>query len=1001
GPVCLGNPTEVTVELAEDGKFYEVFYNGKSISASTKGSGIDLKIPISTTIIPAGSNPLSIGISVPGCVPDTLTKKPVLEINSKASDSLLVSALLSPICIGTDGAVRITGIQPKVSYQAYIGSDSVSQTITGPGPDIILPVPATKLLPGMNSISVKAYIDGCTVSDLKDTAGIKVNPNPKVDLAISVDPSTICEGGESILTISTTEEGVSYQAVVGTKPYSSAVLSTGGEVKLTVFGLPQGVNIVGVEAFVQGCLKRNLDSTVSITVNKGPKLDYSVTGSTVCIGDSGKLTISGSEAGVLYQAFEKTSNGIFSRKVTGTGNAIVITLNPSTNPSDTIIVKAEITGCGIVRLENSGILITNDKNASKNLSTVGSTICINDVNATATIKNAIKDVSYEATFNSAKLPSQIGTGGDLIFNLPTSILSKGSYKVTFTATVQACGPVALDSVATVVINDNKSSKDLQVKGSDICVMDASGTATILSAIDGVTYQASINGKELPEKLIGEGADLVFTIPVVNINMGSNTVSFVATISGCTPVELTNKAIINRNDNTTSKDLSTRGSTVCANDPNATATIISAKSGISYQAFLGDKAVSDKLLANGSDLVLSIVTNQLASGQNVISFIATVAGCDPVKLDSNAIVVVIGDRYNIKGSSLRCYSTTGEYGITPVPGITVYKWTVPEGSKITSDSTGDRITVAFGEKSGKVTVTPVGNIGACDGVSSELYVSVEPSYKENLNILGKNLVCIKDGDIIQVDTVGVIGVDYIVWNMTQGIRINDTINKKSIFRKFNITYTRAGFETITARPHIRCSDTFGKEDTLRVEVLEYPVAEAGDYPLIENDLSSEVNLNGTGSTENVNAATSFINYKWYSTDRTIQINNPNTLNSASFVPTSSETKVYLKVSERNGLCPALDSAIINLTIGIQIPNIFTPNGDGVHDLWEIKNLNKLYPNCSVEVFNKWGSYIFKSNGYSEPWDGTRNGEDLPVATYYYVVDFKDGSKPRTGSVTIIR
>ncbi len=57
-----------------------------------------------------------------------------------------------------------------------------------------------------------------------------------------------------------------------------------------------------------------------------------------------------------------------------------------------------------------------------------------------------------------------------------------------------------------------------------------------------------------------------------------------------------------------------------------------------------------------------------------------------------------------------------------------------------------------------------------------------------------------------------------------------------------------------------------------------------------------------------------------------------------------------------------------------------------------------------IFNRWGEKIFYSKGYEEPFAGqNKNGKDLPVGTYFYVITFNDelGTKPRTGSVTIMR
>jgi len=84
----------------------------------------------------------------------------------------------------------------------------------------------------------------------------------------------------------------------------------------------------------------------------------------------------------------------------------------------------------------------------------------------------------------------------------------------------------------------------------------------------------------------------------------------------------------------------------------------------------------------------------------------------------------------------------------------------------------------------------------------------------------------------------------------------------------------------------------------------------------------------------------------------------------------------------------------------IPTVITPNGDGYNDVWRIP-LIELYPKASVEIFSRWGKLVFSSkNGYTKPWDGTLNGNDLPMDSYHYVIDLGNGSKPITGNITII-
>lgn len=86
--------------------------------------------------------------------------------------------------------------------------------------------------------------------------------------------------------------------------------------------------------------------------------------------------------------------------------------------------------------------------------------------------------------------------------------------------------------------------------------------------------------------------------------------------------------------------------------------------------------------------------------------------------------------------------------------------------------------------------------------------------------------------------------------------------------------------------------------------------------------------------------------------------------------------------------------------INPPNAFSPNNDGVNDVWKLNYLDS-YPNSSVEIFNRYGEKVFFSQGYSIPFDGNYKGKPLPAGTYYYIINPKNGKKTITGSVTLIR
>lgn len=88
--------------------------------------------------------------------------------------------------------------------------------------------------------------------------------------------------------------------------------------------------------------------------------------------------------------------------------------------------------------------------------------------------------------------------------------------------------------------------------------------------------------------------------------------------------------------------------------------------------------------------------------------------------------------------------------------------------------------------------------------------------------------------------------------------------------------------------------------------------------------------------------------------------------------------------------------------LYIPSAYTPNGDGINDEWELKNIDK-YPNCMVRITTREGREIFASEGYRVMWEGFReDGSSLPNDKYLYSIDlYGDGKEVREGKVTIFR
>jgi gliding motility-associated-like protein len=86
--------------------------------------------------------------------------------------------------------------------------------------------------------------------------------------------------------------------------------------------------------------------------------------------------------------------------------------------------------------------------------------------------------------------------------------------------------------------------------------------------------------------------------------------------------------------------------------------------------------------------------------------------------------------------------------------------------------------------------------------------------------------------------------------------------------------------------------------------------------------------------------------------------------------------------------------------LKIPNAFTPNGDGVNDVWEIGNIG-LFPKAFIQVFNRWGQQLYEGMAIEGFWDGTYNHTPVPTGSYIYIIDLRTGADPYSGVVTVIK
>ena len=71
----------------------------------------------------------------------------------------------------------------------------------------------------------------------------------------------------------------------------------------------------------------------------------------------------------------------------------------------------------------------------------------------------------------------------------------------------------------------------------------------------------------------------------------------------------------------------------------------------------------------------------------------------------------------------------------------------------------------------------------------------------------------------------------------------------------------------------------------------------------------------------------------------------------------------------------------------MPNVFSPNGDGQNDLFQLKKdqFDRCYDALTVRIYNRWGQNVYESDDAKFEWDGRdENGNEMTEGTYYVVL-----------------
>jgi large repetitive protein len=350
---------------------------------------------------------------------------------------------------------------------------------------------------------------------------------------------------------------------------------------------------------------------------------------------------------------------------------------------------------------------------------------------------------------------------------------------------------------------------------------------------------------------------------------------------------------------------------------------------------------------------------------------------------------------------------GNYEVTTTDNggcSTVTSILINEPSELIIDTTTVTNVLCFGEQNGSIEISVNGGTGNYsyqwsngnfntniitqlsagfydftvtddNGCFSELSIEITEPPLLVANISGTDISCFgyNDGAIIIAANGGNGNYNYI-WNQNN---LNASIENNLEPGIYNVTITdRNGCDT-------SLTYALTEPDAIIINLADTFSIEYGDSVLLENFFTG-----GVG----------FLSYEWTSSQfidcGTCQI---------PFAYPNYTTEYVFTISDETGCTQSAQTVVeVKIDKTIYIPNAFTPNGDGVNDIFKVEA--KDVTGFVFKIFDRWGEQLYLSNDLKSGWDGIFKGKELPpsVFIYHVHVEYPDGdSYNRKGSFTLIK
>jgi gliding motility-associated-like protein len=912
-----------------------------------------------------------------GCI----GKSDSIHITVNPVPTVSATPVTPSVCSGLVTDIKLTSNIPTATFSWIIlSSTGATGALPGSGTNITQALTATTASPGtvVYRITPSAFstCDGAYID-----VPVTVNPNPTTVITIPPADQTICSGETTNIHLTSSTVSTNFTWTVNQNGVSGGSNGSGTDINqlLTALGSTPGKAIYSIIGSSNGC--SGSAAMDSVTVNPIPTLIVTPLKQEICSGAQTNIALVSNIAGTVFswtitpRSITGGSNGS-----TAVGNIIQTLTNPGSLPdSVTYHIVATVGGCSsnMAPLVDSveASIIVNPKPVAIAASPVS--ICSGDT-TNIVITGSVAGSTYSYTASTATVMGSGDGSGDLI---------KQGLSVNATA----------DSVIYTIIPTSTKG----CTGNPTNVKVNVNPRSVISFLPSST-QSICSGSAV-------SVDMVSNVPGTQINWTPRTSIVIGTNSGtgASPVHISDVLSITSDTAVTViYDVTAMSAGGCANLPLAALLKFTVNPAPKILPSLKAKTICD---GDSINIALASNVNGTTFAWKIIQTNATGAFVDTnaisirqeLKLISNTQGTV---KYIITSTSpLGCHAGQAEEVLitinpsdNPAFHYSALKYCQTEP---------DPIAVITGGSTGIFTVSPVGLIlsnnltghvdlsaskpgdyfiefvtdGAC---SQKAYQEVIINPVPILNIdslkIGDSNCGTLTGTITGITTASGTAPFKYEWKNNSGVIVGDSLFLDSV---------PPGFYILKITDANGCTGTVGNGNSLNIKFLQTVTADftsdvtSGETPLPVKFTNKSTSSPGTT-----------IYYLWdFGNGNTSTVKDPsmtfdaiNTYNVCLYVDDGGK-------GCRDTVCAPID-VYTNSNISI-IPNVFTPNGDGINDVLMItaKGLGAV----DAQIYNRWGQKEYEWHTLNGGWDGyTASGVPATEGTYYIILQAVGADKNKT-------